>query len=50
MGLYKNSSFILSYEIVNDINKMPGAKWFKDAKLNFSENLLRYRDDKSNNF
>ena len=32
--------------IVNDINKMPGAKWFKDAKLNFSENLLRYRDDK----
>ena len=33
-------------KIVNDINKMPGAKWFKDAKLNFSENLLRYRDDK----
>ncbi|WP_250464713.1 acetoacetate--CoA ligase [Microbulbifer sp. GX H0434] len=24
---------------------MPGAEWFPDAKLNFAENLLRYRDD-----
>ncbi len=24
--------------------KMPGAKWFPDASLNFAENLLRYRD------
>ena len=31
--------------IVNDITKMPGAKWFSGAKLNFSENLLRYRDE-----
>ncbi|MFN0038789.1 MAG: acetoacetate--CoA ligase [Burkholderiales bacterium] len=25
-------------------NKMPGAQWFPDAKLNFAENLLRRRD------
>ncbi|MBU3968491.1 MAG: acetoacetate--CoA ligase, partial [Euryarchaeota archaeon] len=24
---------------------MPGARWFSGAKLNFAENLLRYRDD-----
>ena len=35
-----------SYEqVVDDITKMPGAKWFQGAKLNFAENLLRYRDD-----
>ena len=27
------------------LKKMPGAKWFSGAKLNFAENLLRYRDD-----
>jgi acetoacetyl-CoA synthetase len=32
-------------EIVDDPGKMPGAKWFKGARLNFAENLLRYRDD-----
>ena len=32
-------------EVVNDIKKMPGAKWFRGARLNFSENLLRYKDD-----
>ena len=26
--------------------RMPGAQWFPDAKLNFAENLLRYRDDR----
>ena len=37
-----------SYEkVVDDINKFPGAKWFTGAKLNFSENLLRYRDDRT---
>ena len=25
---------------------MPGASWFPDAKLNFAENLLRYKDNK----
>ncbi len=28
-----------------DGDKMPGAQWFPDAKLNFAENLLRRRDD-----
>jgi len=32
-------------EVVNDFTKMPGASWFKGARLNFAENLLRYRDD-----
>ncbi len=31
--------------VVDDLNKLPGAKWFPGAKLNFAENLLRYRDD-----
>jgi len=31
--------------VVDDVSKMPGAKWFIGAKLNFAENLLRYRDD-----
>lgn len=32
--------------VVDDLNKFPGARWFVGAKLNFAENLLRYRDDK----
>jgi acetoacetyl-CoA synthetase len=32
-------------QIVDDIKKMPGAKWFSGARLNFAQNLLRYRDD-----
>ena len=31
-------------EIIDEL-KMPGAKWFQGARLNFAENLLRYRDD-----
>ncbi len=30
--------------VVDDISKMPGAKWFEGARLNYAENLLRYRD------
>jgi len=30
---------------VDNLDKFPGAKWFPGAKLNFAENLLRYRDD-----
>ena len=33
-------------QVVDDLEKMPGAKWFDGATLNFAENLLRYRDDK----
>jgi len=30
--------------VVIDREKMPGAMWFPDARLNFAENLLRRRD------
>lgn len=33
--------------VIEDINKFPGTKWFTGAKLNFAENLLRYKDDKT---
>ena len=32
-------------QVIEDVTKMPGAKWFPGAQLNFAENLLRYRDD-----
>ncbi|UCG37255.1 MAG: acetoacetate--CoA ligase [Candidatus Bathyarchaeota archaeon] len=32
-------------EVVDDLGKFPGAKWFVGSKLNFAENLSRYRDD-----
>ena len=32
-------------QVVDDVGKMPGAKWFSGARLNFAENLLRYKDD-----
>lgn len=31
--------------VVDDLNKFPGARWFIGARLNFAENLLRYRDN-----
>jgi acetoacetyl-CoA synthetase len=31
--------------VVLDAGRMPGARWFPDARLNFAENLLRRRDD-----
>lgn len=34
-------------EVVDDDAKLLGAAWFKDTKLNFAENLLRYRDKKT---
>ncbi|CAB1059085.1 Acetoacetyl-CoA synthetase (EC [Olavius sp. associated proteobacterium Delta 1] len=33
-------------QVIDDIGKMPGAVWFCGARLNFAENLLRYRDDR----
>ncbi len=47
--LWKESGIIHSQsytQVIDDIKKMPGAKWFTGAKLNFAENLLRFRDDK----
>jgi acetoacetyl-CoA synthetase len=32
-------------EVVDNLSKFPGAGWFGGARLNFAENLLRYRDD-----
>ena len=33
-------------EVLVDGDKMPGAKWFPDVRLNFAQNLLRYKDDR----
>ena len=32
--------------VVDDLTKMPGARFFPDARLNFAENVLRKRDDR----
>jgi len=32
--------------VVENPEKMPGARWFPEAQLNFAENLLRHRDDR----
>ncbi|MDY6968766.1 MAG: acetoacetate--CoA ligase, partial [Spirochaetota bacterium] len=32
-------------QVLVDGDKMPGAKWFVGSRLNFAENLLRYRDE-----
>ena len=31
--------------VLIDGDRMPGARWFPDARLNFAQNLLRSRDD-----
>ena len=33
-------------EVIDDPAKMPGACWFSGSRLNFAQNLLRYRDDR----
>ena len=43
---YSNVIYSKNYtQVVDDIHKMPGAKWFSGSRLNFSENLLRFKDD-----
>ena len=32
-------------QIIDDSKKMPGANWFKGSRLNFADNLLRFRND-----
>ena len=32
--------------VLVDGDKMPGAKWFPNVRLNFAQNLLRHRDDR----
>ncbi|MDP3478746.1 MAG: acetoacetate--CoA ligase [Desulfoprunum sp.] len=34
-------------EVIDDPAKMPGARWFSGSRLNFAENLMRYRDEKT---
>ena len=34
-------------QVVDDENKMPGAKWFEGLLFNFAENLLRIKSDKA---
>ena len=58
-SINKNQDFWLSFweyskvidhkpctSVVDDIKKMPGAKWFDGCTLNYAENLLRFRDNK----
>ena len=47
---FKFSDIVYSKEfttIVDDASKMPDAKWFQGATLNFAENLLKHRDDRT---
>jgi acetoacetyl-CoA synthetase len=32
--------------VLVDADRMPGARWFPNVRLNFAQNLLRYRDDR----
>ncbi|RUO58570.1 acetoacetate--CoA ligase [Pseudidiomarina insulisalsae] len=32
---------------VEDPHKLPGARWFPDARLNFAENLMRHQDHRA---
>jgi len=33
-------------EVVDDLSRFPGAEWFGGSRLNFAQNLLRYRDNR----
>jgi acetoacetyl-CoA synthetase len=33
-------------QILIDGDKMPGARWFPNVRLNFAQNLLRYKDER----
>ncbi len=48
MGVWCDQGLAGAYDrVVDDLNKMPGAQWFEGARLNYAENLLRYRDDQT---
>jgi len=47
-AMWESSGIIASQDydkVIDDLSKFPGARWFPGAKLNFAENLLRYRDE-----
>ena len=33
--------------VIDNVKMEPGAKWFPGLTLNFAENLLKFRDDKT---
>ncbi|HTY20209.1 MAG TPA: acetoacetate--CoA ligase [Geobacteraceae bacterium] len=43
-GIIASRSFT---KVTDDPSRMPGARWFCGARLNFAENLLRYRDEQT---
>jgi acetoacetyl-CoA synthetase len=34
-------------QVVDDLGRFPGARWFVGARLNFAENLMRYSDERT---
>jgi acetoacetyl-CoA synthetase len=47
MWTFADIKYSRTYDsVIENINQFPGAKWFPGARLNFAENLLRYRDDR----
>lgn len=36
-----------SEDVVRDFQRLPGARWFPTAQLNFAENLLRFDDEQT---
>ena len=42
---YSELIYSRSYSSVLDKRIIQNAKWFSDAKINFAENLLRFRND-----
>jgi acetoacetyl-CoA synthetase len=34
-------------QVVDDLRRFPGARWFVGARLNFAENLMRYSDERT---
>ena len=47
-GEYSSMKFSRKRDnLVDDDKKMPGAKWFEGARMNFAENLLSRKDDKT---
>jgi acetoacetyl-CoA synthetase len=48
MWRFADIKFSKDYQtVIDDSTRMPGAHWFTESRLNFAENLLRYRDDKT---
>jgi acetoacetyl-CoA synthetase len=48
MWRFADIKFSKDYQtVIDDPTRMPGAHWFTGSRLNFAENLLRYRDDKT---